>query len=71
MSTVSKVVREMHHLAPENSDIDYVSAPYQGDLAGSNIGAAHSQYAGYMDHMAPSEQSKLINCLFVRSYFVF
>ncbi|XP_065210266.1 catenin delta-2 isoform X2 [Planococcus citri] len=61
VSTVSKVVREMHHLAPENSDIDYVSAPYQGDLSGSNIGAAHSQYAGYMDHMAPSEQNRHYN----------
>lgn len=59
VSTVSKVVREMHHLAPENSEVDYVSGPYQPDLASSNMGgpAPHSQYVGYMDHVPPSEQS--------------
>lgn len=60
VSTVSKVVREMHHLAPENSEIEYVSGPYQGDLAGPNVGPAHSQYAGYMDHIPPSEQSNIV-----------
>lgn len=54
VSTVTKVVREMHHLAPENSEVDYVSGPYQTD---PNIGPPHSQYVGYMEHLPPPEQS--------------
>lgn len=54
---MTKVVREMHHLAPENSGIEYVSAPYQQDMSSSMVGGAPSQYVGYMEHVPPSEQS--------------
>lgn len=54
---MTKVVREMHHLAPENSNVEYVSAPYQQDMPPSMVGGAPSQYVGYMERVPPSEQS--------------
>lgn len=44
----------MHHLGPDNSEIDYVSAPYHAD---TNVGSQQAQYVGYMEHGPPSEQS--------------
>ncbi len=58
---MTKVVREMHHLGPENSGVEYVSAPYQQDMAPSNVGPPHSQYVGYMEHVPPSEQSTIFD----------
>ena len=47
----------MHHLGPENSEIDYVSAPFHGD---TSVGSQQAQYVGYMERGPPSEQSKYL-----------
>lgn len=55
----------MHHVTPENSGIDYVSASYQPDMPASNVGPPHSQYVSYMEHVPPSESSTFVLYLLV------
>ena len=45
----------MHHLGPENSEMDYVSAPFHAD---ASVGSQQAQYVGYMERGPPSGQSK-------------
>ncbi|KAK7582219.1 hypothetical protein V9T40_013664 [Parthenolecanium corni] len=68
VSTVTKVVREMHHLAPENSGIEYVSSPYQQDMSTSMVGGTPSQYVGYMERVPPSEQNRHYNDPYHNTY---
>ena len=54
MSTGTKVAQEMHHLAPENSDVvDYVSAPYQTVPNGGP--RIPSMWVTWIMHLRPSK----------------